>query len=95
MTGKLTTPGRDGQLRESTLDNGKLNGSDLSFSITREFNGNSFTMKYSGKVEADSIHGKVEFERDGETQSRDWNATRQTAKPQTSKPDSTDKSEQK
>ena len=95
VTGKLTTPGRDGQLRESTVDDGKVNGSDVSFSITREFNGNSFTMKYSGKVEGDAIHGKVEFERDGETQSRDWHATRQAAKPETSKSDSANKAEQK
>jgi hypothetical protein len=95
LTGKLATPGRDGQLRESAVDDGKLSGSDISFSITREFNGNSFTMKYSGKVEADSINGKVEFERNGETQSRDWHASRLASKPESPKPGSADKAEQK
>ena len=95
VTGKLTTPGRDGQARESVVDDGKLSGSDVSFSITREFNGNSFTMKYSGKVEADSITGKMEFERDGETQTRDWHATRQAAKTEAPKSESADKAEQK
>jgi hypothetical protein len=92
VTGKLTTPGRDGQVRESAVDDGKVKGSDLSFSITREFNGNSFTMKYSGKVAADSIQGKVEFDRDGETQSRDWHAARQAEKGEMpAKPESSDK----
>ena len=95
LTGKLETPGRDGQLRESAVDDGKLSGSDISFSVTREFNGNSFTMKYSGKVEAETINGKIEFERNGETQSRDWHAARQATKAEapaktesTGKPDS-------
>jgi len=90
LTGKLTTPGRDGQLRESTVDAGKVSGAEVSFSITRQFNGNSMTAKYSGKVEGDSIKGKMEFERDGETQSRDWVATRQT-----SSADKADKTESK
>ena len=96
LTGKLTTPGRDGQVREATVDDGKVTGSEISFSITREFNGNSFTMKYSGKVEPDSITGKVEFDRDGETQSRPWHATRQAAKSEAApKPDSSDKPDMK
>jgi hypothetical protein len=76
LTGKLSTPGRDGQIRELTIDNGKVDGDELSFSVTREFNGNSFTSKYSGKCSGDAIKGKMEFERDGETQSRDWNPQR-------------------
>jgi hypothetical protein len=76
LTGKLSTPGRDGQVRESTIADGKVSGDEISFSVTREFNGNSFTSKYSGKVSGDAIAGKMEFERNGETQSRDWNASR-------------------
>jgi hypothetical protein len=36
------------------------------------------TSKYNGKVTADSIKGKTEFERNGETQSRDWEAKKST-----------------
>jgi hypothetical protein len=79
LTGKLAVPGRDGQRRESTVDDGKVNGNEISFAIHREFNGNTFTAKYSGTVEADTIHGRMEFERNGETRTRDWEARRQAA----------------
>ena len=36
--------------------------------------------KYNGKVSADSIKGKSESERNGEPQSRDWEAKREAAK---------------
>jgi hypothetical protein len=67
--------GRDNQ--EIAIDNGTFKDDKVSFSITREFNGNKFTQKYSGAVKGDTITGKVEFERDGQTQSRDWEAKRQ------------------
>jgi hypothetical protein len=35
-------------------------------------------MKYNGKITTDAIKGKTEFERNGETQSRDWEAKRAT-----------------
>jgi hypothetical protein len=80
VTGTLSSPGRDGQARESKVDNGKITGEEISFSVTREFNGNSFTSKYKGKVSADAITGKSEFERNGETMSRDWTAKRKSDK---------------
>lgn len=81
LTGKLSTPGRDGgQARETEITDGKIKGEEISFTITQEFNGNKMTRKYSGKVSADSIKGKIEFDRNGETQSRDWEAKRETGK---------------
>ena len=52
----------------------------ISFTITREFNGNTFVAKYSGAVSGDTLKGNIEFERNGETRSRDWEARRQPAK---------------
>ena len=78
VTGKLTSPGRGGgEARETEIKDGKLTGDELSFNVTREFNGNSFTQKYHGKISGDTIKGKVEFDRNGEAQSRDWEAKRQ------------------
>jgi len=57
-------------------ENGKIKGDEISFTVTREFNGNKRTMKYNGKITADAIKGKTEFERNGEAQSRDWEAKR-------------------
>jgi hypothetical protein len=79
VTGKLSSPGRDGQAREATIEEGKLVGDEISFTVTREFNGNKFTQKYNGKVSADSIKGKIAFERDGQAQSRDWEAKREAS----------------
>src|ERR1041385_5915685 len=75
LTGTLTTPGRQGgDLRSTAIDDGKIKGDEVSFSVTSEFNGHKFTQKYHGKLSGDSIKGKVEFERNGEAQSRDWEA---------------------
>ena len=78
--GKLsgTISGRNG---DTAIDDPKLTGDDLSFSVTREFNGNKFVQKFSGKVSGDTIKGKIAFDRNGEPQTVDWNATRETAKP--------------
>jgi hypothetical protein len=73
LTGAML--GRDNQ--EVAIDNGTFKDDKLSFTITREFNGNKFTMKYNGTVKGDTITGKSEFERDGQSQSRDWEAKRQ------------------
>ena len=37
-------------------------------------------MKYSGKLAGDTIKGKMEFDRNGEATSRDWEAKREKAK---------------
>src|SRR5207245_9646038 len=40
VTGTLTSPGRDGQTRETEIADGKLKGDEVSFTVTREVNGN-------------------------------------------------------
>jgi hypothetical protein len=47
------------------------------FAVTRERNGQEFSIKYKGKVRGDTIKGKTELERNGEKQSRDWKAKRE------------------
>jgi hypothetical protein len=72
-----TVSGRNG---DTAIEGAKLKGDELSFTVTREFNGNKFVQKFTGKLTADTIKGKIEFERDGQTQSRDWDAKREEAK---------------
>jgi hypothetical protein len=79
LTGNLAAPGRGGQVSEIPVSDGKVNGDSISFTIVREVNGNFITNKYAGKIEADKIHGAVQFSRNGEDQSRDWQASRSTA----------------
>jgi hypothetical protein len=79
LTGKLSSPGRDGgAARETEIADGSVKGADVSFTVTREFNGNKMTSKYTGKLTADAITGKVESKgRDGEDRSRDWAAKKE------------------
>jgi hypothetical protein len=79
LTGKLSSPGRDGGApRETEITEGSVKGADVTFSVTREFNGTKMTSKYSGKVSGDAITGKVESkDRDGNDQSRDWIAKKE------------------
>ena len=74
LTGHVASAGRDGKPVETPITEGKVEGDTVSFSVVREFNGNSMTNKYSGKVTADKLTGKMEGGRDG--QSRDWEAKR-------------------
>jgi hypothetical protein len=74
LGGKLSAPGRDGAAVETQIADAKLAGADVSFTVVRTFNDNSFTNKYAGKLADGAIKGKVEFNRNGEVQSRDWEA---------------------
>jgi hypothetical protein len=81
LTGSLTSPGRQGGDPVKTeISEGKVKGDEVSFAVTREWNGNKMTTKYSGKVSGDTLNGKTESERNGEKQSRDWEAKKEAAK---------------
>jgi hypothetical protein len=78
LTGSLTAPGRGGAAPTPIdITDGKVTGSDVSFTVVRTFNDNSMTNKYSGTVADGTIKGKIEMNRNGDVQSRDWNATLQ------------------
>jgi hypothetical protein len=69
-----TYVGRDS---ETPIENATFNDDTVSFSVTRERDGQKFTTKYSGKLSGDTITGKSERQRDGQTQASDWVAKRQ------------------
>ena len=85
LTGTLSAPGRGGQASDTAIADAKLKGDEISFTVTREFNNNKVTSKYNGKISGDTIKGKIETERDGQTNSRDWEAKRDTEKKDTEK----------
>jgi len=81
LTGKVTSPGRDGAAVETEIAEASVKGADITFSVTREWNGNKRVAKYTGKLTADAITGKIESkDRDGKDQSRDWSARKEAAK---------------
>ncbi|HLX95105.1 MAG TPA: hypothetical protein VKU37_05110 [Verrucomicrobiae bacterium] len=79
LAGQLTSPGRGGQANSMEIINGKVTGADISFSVVRSFNDNTFTNTFSGTITDGTIKGKIEFERNGEARSRDWEAKKQDA----------------
>ena len=72
LTGTITMGTRDTEITDGTYKDG-----DVAFNVVRERNGNKTTTKYTGKVNGDSIKGKIE--REGQTNSRDWEAKREKA----------------
>jgi hypothetical protein len=72
LTGALV--GRNNN--ETAIADATFKDDAVSFTVTREFNGQKRTTKYTGKLEGDTITGKTETERDGQKQERDWKATR-------------------
>ena len=72
LTGTML--GRDNQ--ETPIEDAKFKDGEVSFKVVRERNNQKFTTKYSGKLSGDSIKGKSESERDGQTKSNDWEAKR-------------------
>lgn len=73
LTGSM--PGRNNT--ETAIENGKFENGKISFTVTRERNGQKFTSSYAGELKDDTIKGKIESERNGEKQSRDWEAKRE------------------
>ncbi len=61
---------------ETAIGDATFKDDTVSFTVTRERDGNKFVTKYTGKVEGDTIKGKTESERDGEKRERDWEAKR-------------------
>jgi hypothetical protein len=75
LTGAIV--GRNNQ--ETAIEDAKYKDGEISFKVTRERNGQKITTKYTGKVSGDSIKGKTEADRGGQTQMRDWEAKRAKA----------------
>jgi hypothetical protein len=73
LTGTIT--GRQGN--ETEIEDGKVAGETVSFKVTREFGGNKVVMTYQGKLSGDTIKGETKFERDGQEQTREWEAKRE------------------
>jgi hypothetical protein len=69
LTGHM--PGRNNVV--TPIEDGKFKDGEISFAVTREFNGVKRTTKYSGKLSGDTITGKSEgTDREGKAMTRDW-----------------------
>ncbi|MGB7758272.1 MAG: hypothetical protein WBL61_00505 [Bryobacteraceae bacterium] len=79
LTGTLTRPGRDGNAMETPISDGKVDGNNISFSVKREFNGNSFVTTYKGTLDGDSMKIEITMPgRDGNSRTANVVAKRAT-----------------
>jgi hypothetical protein len=63
---------------ETEIQEGKIQGDEVSFKLVRERDGRTVTSKYRGKLQADnSIKGQVESDWSGEVRRMDWEAKKQ------------------
>ncbi len=63
--------------RESAISDGKITGSEISFNVLRERDGQTFTSKYAGKYDGDVIKGKINSNFGGTDRTFDFEAKRQ------------------
>ncbi len=70
--------GADG--RESAIEDGKFKDGEISFSVTRQRNGQKVNSKHQGKLNGDTIKGKMESNFGGEKRALDWEAKRDDGK---------------
>jgi len=77
---------RNDQPTETKIEEAKFADGTVSFTLTREFNGNKMVTKFSGKVSAEGIKGKYEMDMQGNPMSVDWDAKRIAAKPAAAAP---------
>ena len=71
LTGTLTAGGN-----ETKIEDAKYKDGEVSFTAKPEFNENKITIKYKGTIKGDTFKGKRELERDGQTNSREFEAKR-------------------
>ena len=73
LTGTYTN-----QFGQAEIADGSLKDGEITFKVKREFNGQPFIIKYSGKLSGDKITGKCEVDVNGETRALEWEAKRDT-----------------
>jgi hypothetical protein len=61
---------------ETKIEDGAIKDGEISFKVIRQAGDNKFEIKYKGKVTGDVFKGKRELERDGQTNSREFEAKR-------------------
>ncbi len=73
LTGNVKSPRGETDISSASIKDGAV-----AFNIEREFNGNKMVIKYTGKLDGDTIKGSIERpgRNGGEATKTDWTATR-------------------
>jgi hypothetical protein len=59
LTGSVPGMGRGGDAPPIEITDGKVDGNNISFTVKREFNGNTMVQKFDGTVDGDTIKFKI------------------------------------
>jgi hypothetical protein len=59
ITGTQSRAGRDGNMMESPIKEGKIDGNNVSFKVTMQMGGNEITSDFVGTLEGDALKLKV------------------------------------
>jgi autotransporter translocation and assembly factor TamB len=51
-----------GRMGDTEISAGKVDGSNITFDVVREFNGNKITQHYNGTLDGDTIHFTIKME---------------------------------
>jgi len=79
LSGNVSRPGRDGNVMETPIAEGKVDGNNVSFKTTSQFGGNSMTTEYSGTLSGDDLKLKITRPgRDGNPMTSEFTAKRST-----------------
>lgn len=68
-----------GQNRETPITDGKVQGSEVSFKVTRETQRGTTVSTYAGKIDGDNLKGTITVKNGERTNEREWNARRQSS----------------
>jgi hypothetical protein len=66
---------------EAVIQEGRIKGSELSFTLTRQQADQKIVSKYQGKISGDTIKGSIESPLNGQPRHFDWLAKRAQAEP--------------
>jgi hypothetical protein len=61
LTGTVSQAGRNGNM-DSAISDGKVDGNNISFKVSRDMGGDTITIQYTGTVNGDSINLKMNME---------------------------------
>jgi len=59
LSGNVSRPGRDGNVMDTAISEGKVDGNNVSFKTTMEMGGNTMTTEYTGTLAGDDLKLKI------------------------------------
>jgi len=79
LSGNISRPGRDGNMMETPITDGKVDGNNVTFKTSQQMGGNAITVDYSGTLSGDELKLKITRPgRDGNPMTTEFTAKRAT-----------------